>query len=174
MIDSPLADAEARELVLAYRARANKARDLRTIHDPRNALVLAQVALARMTADELRERFDLDADEMIEELSVFDAAVEIAASPRAQEFAFALRSVTSVKVVRHEGNVVIPFGEVPEGTRDVVGIPNPRQDALIALERLGAVERDVTDWMTSGADYWFTVQLTLLGDILHAQLNAGI
>lgn len=170
MIDSPLADAEARELVLAYRAQANKARDLRTIHGPHCALVLTQAALARMTATELRERFDLDADEMIQELNVFDAAVEIAASSRAKEFAFALLSIVSVKIRRHG---LGRYFEQPEGTHGAVTIPEPRQSALVVLERLGAIETDSTDVLHETRTMaYLGVQLTLLGEILHAQLNA--
>lgn len=172
MIDSPLADAEARELVLTYRAQMNQVRSLRLANGMGHESVRRQARLASMTAMELLTQFDLDADEMIEQLGAFDAAVAITTDSRAKDFAFALLSVVSVKIRRHDLGAVGSYFEQPEGTHDTVVIPEPRQSALVALENLGAIETDPTDVLrATRMTRYLGVRLTLLGEILHAQLN---
>jgi regulator of protease activity HflC (stomatin/prohibitin superfamily) len=162
---------EALTLVRLYRAQGQRLADLRLANGSGHASVLHQAKVADLTARELRDDFDLDADELVEELNsdeyVTELAIRAVNSGIVRDLRFALRSVREVAVYRHAIGSVGTFGELPEGTRQPVSIPLPRQSALLFLLANGAVTVDeAQEHRVTRYTRYHRVVLTELGEAL--------
>jgi hypothetical protein len=169
-------DEEALLLVRLYRAQGNKMAALRLANGSGHESVRRQALFASMTANELREKFDLDADDLLEELTMDDAVAEIATYAtnynRTADFEFALRSVQAVRIYRHDLGSVGRFVELPEGSSIPSSFSVNRSHALeLMLERF-AIEVDVNDiFQATTITRYFRVRLTPLGEALLARLQ---
>jgi hypothetical protein len=160
-------DAEALTLVRLYRAQSNKMAALRLANGSGHESVRRQAQHASLTASELREEFGLDADELLEELDMDEQVTEIANRSEARDYAFALRSVRDVVVLRQALGSVGNFGELPLGTRQPVSIPLTRQSALAFLLERGAVAVDeAQEHRVTRLTRYHRVVLTSLGEAL--------
>lgn len=164
-------NAEARQLLNVYRAQSVKTAQLRLANGSGHESVRRQARLASMTATELREKFDLDADEMLEALNEGEALESLIAyavdTQRVRDWDLALRSVRDVVVLRQALGSVGNFGELPEGTRQPVSIPLYRQSALAFLLERGAVMVDgAQEHRVTTLTRYHRVVLTPLGEAL--------
>lgn len=162
---------EALTLVRLYRAQGQKLAELRLANGSGHESVRRQAKVADLTARELRDEFDLDADELLEELEmdeqVTDLATEAAEHGQVQYLAFALRSVRDVTVLKRDLGAVGTFAELPLGTRQPYSVPLARQDALIWLLEHGAVVVDTAqEHRVTRYSRYHRVVLTALGEAL--------
>jgi hypothetical protein len=164
-------DADALVLVRLYRAQLTKMDQLKLANGAGHESVRRQAVLADLTARELREDYDLDADEAVAELHSEDYAAELIARAEqggiARDLHFALRSVRDVTVLRQALGSVGNFAELPSGTRQPVSIPLARQSALHYLLSNGAVAVDGDqEHRVTRLTRYHRVVLTPLGEAL--------
>lgn len=169
-------DADAIILVRLYRAQGVKLAQLKLANGSGHESVRRQAAMADLTARELREDYGIDADEALEALNSEDYAAELIARAEgggiARDLRFALRSVREVTVLRQALGSVGNFGELPNGTRQPVSIPESRQSALHYLLVNGAVAVDENqEHRVTRLTRYHRVVLTELGEALLARFE---
>lgn len=162
---------EALTLVRLYRAQGVKLAQLKLANGSGHESVRRQAKVADLTARELREEFDLDADELLELLNegeALESLVTYAVNTQlARDWSLALRSVRDAVVLRQALGSVGNFGELPKGTRQPVSIPLYRQSALAQLLERGAVEVDGSqEHRVTRYTRYHRVVLTPLGEAL--------
>lgn len=169
-------DADAIILVRLYRTQGVKLAQLKLANGSGHESVRRQAALADLTARELREDYDIDADEALEALDSDEYAAQVITRAEdggiARDLHFALRSVNEVTVLRQALGSVGNFGELPNGTRQPVSIPLARQSALTYLLANGAVTVDENqEHRVTRLTRYHRVVLTELGENLLARFE---